>query len=456
MDVTVSISSTTYETAAISRETIVALSSGAVPSAIAIVRLSGPRVRQVLHTLSGEVPPPRTATLRALRSRDGMVLDRALLLFFPSPASFTGEDLAELHLHGGRAVVVAVLREISSMPGCRAAEAGEFSRRALLNGKMDLLAAEATADLIQAETEAQRRFAITNTGSGHALLYAQWRKRLIHARAMIEADLDFSDEADVPGSVADTVWPDMVRLADEVRAHLAGFSRSEMIRNGFRVVLLGAPNAGKSSLLNALAKRDVAIVTDEPGTTRDAVDVTLDLEGVKVVVTDTAGIRHTQGKAEAIGITRAIERAGEADLVLLIEDMADPRVFDRPSYSADVVTIGTKSDIASNRVASNYDFVVSTIDGDGIADLLGVIANRASVAGANIYDGELIPWKQRHADLLTTALHNLQVAASNETQPIELRCEDLRAAGDAIGRIAGHVDVEDLLDVVFSQFCIGK
>ena len=230
------------------------------------------------------------------------------MLFFAGPASFTGEDCAEFHLHGGRAVVSAMAEALAEFDGVRPAEAGEFTRRAFLNGKMDLVEAEALADLIAAETEAQRRFALSGAGGIQSALYAGWRKRIVHARAMIEAELDFAEEGDVPGSVSAAVWDDVRRLIAEIEAHLAGFHRAEIIREGFSVVIAGPPNAGKSSLLNALARRDVAIVTEEPGTTRDLVHVALDLRGMKVVVTDTAGIREGAGRVEAIG-HRA--RAGE-------------------------------------------------------------------------------------------------------------------------------------------------
>ena len=263
----------------IERDTIVALSSGRLPAGIAVVRISGPKTRFVLETIIGSVPEPRSARYGTFADGAGTHIDSGITLFFQAPASFTGEDSAELHAHGGKAVVAALLDALCAIEGVRLAEAGEFTRRAFLNGKVDLLKAEALADLVSAETEAQRRFAVLNSHGGHKELYAGWRQRLIHARAMIEAEMDFSDEADVPGSVADQIWADIDRMSGEIQRHIAGFRRAEIIRDGFDVVILGAPNAGKSSLLNALAKRDAAIVTDEPGTTRDLIEVVLDLDG---------------------------------------------------------------------------------------------------------------------------------------------------------------------------------
>src|SRR5690606_35513565 len=255
---------------------------------------------------------------------NGQVIDRGLVAFLPGPGSFTGEDCAEYHLNGSRAVVAAVLRRLGSMPGFRQAEAGEFTRRAFINGRLDLTAAEALSDLIIAETESQRRLAQANADGRQSRLYADWRARLLHARTMVEAELDFADEGDVPGSVAAVIWADVAELHDEMSAHLSGFEAAEIVREGFRVALLGAPNAGKSSLLNYLAGRDVAIVSDEPGTTRDVLEVPLDLGGAKVIVADMAGIREGAGKVESIGIERARRMASLADLVLVLIDLCEP------------------------------------------------------------------------------------------------------------------------------------
>jgi tRNA modification GTPase len=376
-------------------------------------------------------------------------------LFFEGSKSFTGEDSAELHAHGGKAVVAALLDAVTALKGVRLAEAGEFTRRAFLNGKVDLLKAEALADLVSAETEGQRRFAVLNSGGGHKELYASWRRRLIHARAMIEAEMDFADEADVPGSVAGQVWSDVARLADEIRQHISGFHKAEMIRDGFDVVIVGAPNAGKSSLLNALAKRDAAIVTDEPGTTRDLIEVALDLDGRKVRLTDTAGLRQGGGAVEAIGIERAVARARAADLVLRLEDMTNPAPLVELPEGLPMLRIGTKHDlVTAARLDERYEFRISVATGHGLDQLLQEISRRAEVALSASVD--LIPWRERHVSLLAEALALLDAALSAEHAGYELRAEDLRLASDRIGRISGAVDVEDLLDVIFSQFCIGK
>jgi tRNA modification GTPase len=440
----------------VERDTIVALSSGRLPAGIAVVRISGPKTRFVLETITGSVPELRAARYGAFVDRAGAHIDCGITLFFQGPASFTGEDSAELHAHGGKAVVAALLDALCAIEGVRPAEAGEFTRRAFLNGKVDLLKAEALADLVSAETEAQRRFAVLNSHGGHKELYTGWRRRLIHARAMIEAEMDFSDEADVPGSVADQIWADIERMSGEMRRHIAGFRRAEIIRDGFEVVILGAPNAGKSSLLNALAKRDAAIVTDEPGTTRDLIEVALDLDGRKVRVTDTAGLREGGGAIETIGIEKAIARARAADLVLLLEDMANPGPVAELPDSLPVLRVGTKYDLPPldpNR-SDEYDICISVAPGYGLDRLLQEISNRAEVAMGKSVD--LIPWRERHVALLSEALEFLESARSAEQAGYELRAEDLRLASERIGRISGAVDVEDLLDVIFSQFCIGK
>ncbi|WP_353643977.1 tRNA uridine-5-carboxymethylaminomethyl(34) synthesis GTPase MnmE [Mesorhizobium sp. WSM2239] len=439
------------------RDTIVALSSGRLPAGIAVVRISGPQTRFVLETITGSVPEPRLARYGLFTNRAGAPIDSGIVLFFPGPASFTGEDSAELHAHGGKAVVAALLDALCTIDRVRPAEAGEFTRRAFLNGKVDLLKAEALADLVSAETEAQRRFAVLNSRGGHRELYAGWRRRLIHARAMIEAEMDFSDESDVPGSVAEQIWADIGRMSGEIRRHIAGFRRAEIIRDGFDVVILGAPNAGKSSLLNALAKRDAAIVTDEPGTTRDLIEVGLDLDGRKVRVTDTAGLREGGGTVETIGIEKAIARARAADLVLLLEDLANPSPVVGLPNEFPVLRVGTKYDLLPSQPTFSgieHDLCISAATGYGLDRLLQEISDMAEAALEQSVD--LIPWRERHVALLSEALNFLDSAHSAEQAGYELRAEDLRLASERIGRISGAVDVEDLLDVIFSQFCIGK
>ncbi|MFC5384558.1 tRNA uridine-5-carboxymethylaminomethyl(34) synthesis GTPase MnmE [Aquamicrobium segne] len=437
-------------------DTIVALSSGRLPAGVAVIRISGPQTRFVIETMSGHLPLPRQAVLRAFYSQgDGEILDRGLLVFFPGPRSFTGEDVAELQIHGGQAVVSAMLKELTGFQHVRSAEPGEFTRRAFMNGKLDLVKTEALADLINADTQAQRRFAQRNADGAQSVLYADWRKRLIHARAMIEAEIDFADESDVPGSVAATIWADTACLAQEIEKHIEGFTAAEIIQDGFRVVILGAPNAGKSSLLNALAQRDAAIVTDEAGTTRDLLDIVLDLGGLKIIVTDTAGLRENPGRVEAIGIEKAQARGKKADLVLFLEDMSDPQMVEIDWLAGDHIKVGTKLDLIEfdQTQHDQYDFCISHLSGHGIADLLEAIKQKAEARLAAA--GDILPFRMRHVELLEESLEHL-TEAQNTLQPLEIRAEELRLCANLLGRISGAVNVEDLLDVIFSQFCIGK
>lgn len=435
-----------------SGDSIVALSSGRLPAGVAVVRLSGSKTRFALETIARTVPPARTAIYRTLFDAGGVPIDRGLVLFFEGPQSFTGEDVAEFQVHGGRASVAALLQALTALGGVRHAEPGEFTRRAFLNGRLDLTETEALADLIAAETEAQRRFALANAGGAQRDLYLGWRRRLVHARAMVEAEIDFTDEEDVPGSVAGTIWADVRALVIEIDRHAAGFHAAEIIRDGYDVVILGAPNAGKSSLFNALARREAAIVTEEPGTTRDLLEVALDVHGIKVRVTDTAGLRAAGGRVESIGIERARARAREADLVLVLEDLSAPVVVD-PEAGRPAMRIGTKADLMpGSQPQGNYDLVLSALTGAGMAELLEEIGRRASIALEEA--GAVLPSRLRHIELLERTKGFLLDAANG--RDAELRAEDLRLAADSLGRIVGAVDVEDLLDVIFSQFCIGK
>jgi tRNA modification GTPase len=435
------------------RDTIFALSSGALPSGVAVIRLSGPGTRRALEKLCGGVPEKRRAALRKIRAADREVLDEGLVLFFAGSDSFTGEDVAELQVHGGKGVVAALLKELGALDGLRQAEAGEFTRRAFLNGKMDLTGAEALADLISSETETQRRFALANAAGRQGALYQEWRQRILHARAMVEAELDFADEADVGETPSAAVWADMHGVAEEIDAHLASYHRAEIIREGFRVVIVGAPNAGKSSLLNALAARDVAIVTDEAGTTRDLIEVSLDLGGVKVVVTDTAGLREAAGgRVEAIGIERARRQAASADLLLLLTDLSDPADVGDGFGSVPIWRVGSKADLARGPTVEGFDHVISVLSGEGMGRLVGALTALAAEA---VPVTGVMPSRLRHVELLSCCRALLEKALGGARE-LELRAEDLRLAGDALGRIVGSVDVEELLGAIFSNFCIGK
>lgn len=442
------------------RDTIFALSSGPVPAGVAVIRLSGPRTRFVLETICGSCPAPRRASLRDLRRpADGAVIDRALVLWFPGPASFTGEDVAELHCHGGRAVVAAVLEMLGLLPGCRMAEQGEFTRRAFDNDRMDLLEVEGLADLIAAETEAQRRLAMSQAGGALAAVYDGWRGRLTRARALVEAEFDFADEEDVPDDVSAVVWEEVARLRGEIAAHLERSQRAERLRSGVQVVLLGAPNAGKSSLLNALARRDVAIVTEEAGTTRDVIEVHMDLDGYPVTLVDTAGLREEAGLVEREGIRRALARAGDADLVLWLvapEGEPDAEPAAPPQTALALWRIETKADRGERWPADETgerSFRLSVRSGEGVEDLLAALAGFAAAHVGGL--DEPLAARERHRLHLEACLAALGDALM-ERRSLEIRAEDLRRAGESLGRIAGRVGVEDLLDVIFREFCIGK
>nr|WP_198010753.1 tRNA uridine-5-carboxymethylaminomethyl(34) synthesis GTPase MnmE [Kaistia granuli] len=435
-------------------DTIFALSSGAAPSGVAVIRLSGQGVRFGLETLLGTVPPARLASLRTLRApENGEILDRGLVLFFPGPASFTGEDVAELQVHGGRAVIAGILKALSALPGYRAAEAGEFTRRAFENGRADLTEIEGLADLIAAETEMQRRLAIRQADGGLRRLYEDWRHRLIRARALVEAGLDFVDEEDVPDDVMAPAWSEAAGVATEMAAHLDDQHFGERVRDGFEVVLLGAPNVGKSSLMNALVRREAAIVTAEPGTTRDLIEVALDIDGHAVTLIDTAGLRETESLVEREGITRARRRADTADLVLALSDQ-DSFAETIPD-GAPVLHVRTKLDLLdsdSKRVES-ADLHLSARTGEGLDALIQAIGETLRLARPM---PTAMITRARQRDGIARSLGYLRELALAGDHAVEVKAELLRSAADALGRVTGKVDVEDLLDVIFSEFCIGK
>ncbi len=432
-------------------ETIYALSSGAVPAGLAVIRISGPKVEDVVRSMVSGTVPARTTSLRTIRTRNGDVLDNGLVLFFPGPNSFTGEDVVEFHLHGGRAVVSAVYRELGAFDGMRQALAGEFSRRAFENGKLDLLEIEGLADLISAETEMQRRLALEQSSGGLSAIYEAWAKRLTRGRALIEAELDFPDEDDVPGSVSDQVWSDMAELTKEIRQHLGMAKTGEIIRDGFKVVIAGLPNAGKSSLMNALVRRDIAIVTDIAGTTRDVLSTDLDIDGFLVKLYDTAGLRETEEVVEREGIRRARTAMASADLVIYIEDMSvQPEGSTAPSSA---LRVGTKADLPA--VSSNpYDVTISVETGAGLDQLRQAMGDRLRemVPPHSL----AMPTRTRHNDSLAECISAIERAIANDCVDLDIRAEELRMAGTALGRITGRVDVENLLDVIFGEFCIGK
>ncbi len=445
-------------------DTIVALSSGALPAGVAVVRVSGPAARRVVERLAGAVPEPRRASLRRIRDEAGALLDRGLVLFFPGPDSATGEDLAEFHLHGGRATVARFVEAATSLPGLRLAEAGEFTRRAFVNGRIDLTEAEGLSDLLAAETERQRRAALLQAEGGSRRLFEEWGTRLLHARALIEASFDFSDEGDVGEGVDAGVRAEVAALAAEIDAHLRGAARGEILRDGFRVAIAGAPNAGKSSLLNALARREVAIVTPVPGTTRDVLEVTLDLAGLPVRLFDTAGLRETADPVEAIGIARAREAVERADLVLWL-DAADGAETEAAAAALLHVKQGatgaprpglrvrSKADLAGAPPEGAHDLAISVRTGAGLDALLAVLAARADAAAGA---ADALPLQARHRAALVETRRALADFARAPDMLPEVAAEILRDAADRLGRLTGRTDVEDLLGVIFSRFCIGK
>lgn len=439
-----------------SQDTIFALSSGSLPSGVAIIRLSGPQCRLAVEATCGRIPAPRHASLLPIRDRNGVLLDEGLILFFPGPASFTGEDTAELQIHGGRATVKAVLSALGDLPGLRPAEAGEFSRRAFQNGKMDLVAVEGLADLIAAETEMQRRLAAEHASGQLSTLYDSWAKRLTHARAMIEAELDFADEDDVPGSIASTIWRDMQQLQQDILNHLSGIRVGEIVRDGLNVVIAGPPNAGKSSLLNYLAKKDIAIVTDIPGTTRDVLHVDLDLAGYAVRLHDTAGLRETDDIVEREGIRRTHRSIDSAHLVLLLS--TDAQVDWRSlagSYTGPTIRVLTKTDTHEpSWPRGSADVMISIKSGQGMTELLDAV--RAFLPDLESGGALSLPTRERHFANLHEARGHIQHALDGELAGLDIQAEHLRLAGQALGRVTGRVDVENLLDVIFSEFCVGK
>jgi len=429
--------------------TIFALSSGAPPAGVAVVRLSGAASFGALERLTDRpLPKARQAVLRKIIGRSGQILDQALVFAFPGPQSFTGEDSVELHLHGSRAVVSAVLVELAQMDGLRLAEAGEFSRRAFENGRIDLVEAEGLSELISAETEMQRRLAVEQSFGHQSDLYNGWATRLTHARAMIEAELDFADEDDVPGSVADRVLADIAALQREVSAHLSAARGGEIIRDGYKIAIVGAPNAGKSSLLNTLADREVAIVTEVAGTTRDIIQVDLDVDGYLVRLFDTAGLRETDDLVEQEGVRRARALMEQADLIILLEEIDS--LVQRPHLpsSKDVLHLGSKVDI--HAPSELYDICISTKSGAGLPELRAKILEKVQ----GVWSGSVVPVRQRQLQLLENTSSCINEALSADQ--LEFRAEHLRSAAASLGRVTGRVDVEQLLDVIFSQFCVGK
>ena len=438
-------------------QTIFALSSGRLPSAIALVRVSGPQAGKIVTTLAGKTPPPRMATRALLRDIGQRPIDDAVVLWFPSPASATGEDVAEFHVHGGRAVLAALFAALSAFENVRAAEPGEFTRRAFENGKLDLTEAEGLDDLIHADTDRQRRQALRQLKGLLGDRAHDWRARIIEASALIEAGIDFSDEGDVPAELIAPALAKVKALLTEIDEILAGQGRSERLRDGLVVAIAGPPNVGKSTLMNQLARREVAIVSPHAGTTRDVIEVQLDLDGYPVTVIDTAGIRETDDPVEQEGVRRARARAADADLVLWLTDVS--LVSIQHDGTAPVWMVRNKIDLkaGSRPLADGLGqggFQISASRGDGLPELIAALVGFAQNYFGGSEAGMIGRTRQRK--LLQETAASLRRCVQVVEQGEELAAEELRMAAQSLGRLLGRVDVEDILDVIFREFCVGK
>ncbi|MGO4524513.1 tRNA uridine-5-carboxymethylaminomethyl(34) synthesis GTPase MnmE [Microvirga sp. 2MCAF35] len=434
-----------------SDDTIFAIASGHGRAAVCLIRISGSESRAVLERMTGRLPEPRRAVVRTLKDpMSGEPLDQALVLWMPGPGSFTGEDQAELQIHGGLATRAAVLRALGSLENCRAAEAGEFTRRAFLNGRMDLSQVEGLADVIDAETEAQRRQAMRQLGGRLGNTAEDWRESVLQVLALLEASLDFSDEGDVPEDLEAEILQMIERVRGEI-GHAMADRSGERLREGLTVVLAGPPNAGKSTLLNALARRDVAIVSPIAGTTRDAIEVHCDLGGLPVIIVDTAGLRESADAIEQEGVSRARARVDNADLVLWLVPPEGEETA--PPSARRLLRVGTKSDLG--QVRKDCDLMIAAATGEGLPELIASVEEEAA---ALMGQGDAVVTRERHRKALErahAALDRSRILLVKHG-PLELAAEEARLAARAIGEITGRVDVEDVLDRLFSSFCIGK
>jgi tRNA modification GTPase len=427
-------------------DTIFALATAHGKAGVAVIRVSGPLAHEAGAKLAGDLPSPRRAGLRLLRDGQGVRLDEALVLVFEDARSFTGEPVVEFQLHGSTAVVSAVLRVLSEIEGLRQAEPGEFTRRALENGRLDLAQVEGLSDLIEAETEAQRRQALRVLSGDLGGRAEEWRRDLIRAAALLEATIDFADE-EVPTDVSPEVSALMQRVMASLNKEIAGVQSAERVRTGFEVAIVGAPNVGKSTLLNALAGRDAAITSEYAGTTRDVIEVRMDLGGLPVTLLDTAGLRETEDKVEEIGIARARERASLADLrVFLIDAGQTPDITPEP----DDIVLRAKADLLEDKTGA-----ISGASGEGVQNLIEDISERLAERAASIG----VATRERHRIAMLRAVNALQDAERLTLlgeDMTDLAAEELRTAVRALDSLVGRVDVENVLDEIFASFCLGK
>jgi tRNA modification GTPase len=438
-----------------SSDTIFALSSGAGKAGVAVIRVSGPEAASAIERLAGPPPKPRMATLKKLITADETVIDEGLVFWFPGPKSATGEDMAEFHVHGSPAVIEAVLRTLSSLPGLRPAEAGEFTRRAMANGRMDLVEVEGLADLLSARTEAQRKLAIAHYLGEASSAYESWRSSLIAILGRIEAAVDFADEAGVVEPAMRRAREAAAALIVEMTSALNEYGLARALRDGVKVVLAGPPNAGKSTLLNLLARREAAIVSPIPGTTRDVIEVAMDLGGVPVILTDTAGLRAKAAEEiEAIGMERAKKEAELADVLVWV---TSPDAEDGPTPVAPIsIRLRNKCDLESEPSSRfrNDQLSVSAKSGLGMPEFIDRLTALITERYANLEHASVI--RARHQQGVSRTVALLQEFLADDSAHLEIAAERLREAATVLGRITGRIDVEDLLDHVFREFCIGK
>ena len=446
-----------------SDKTIYALSTVLGKSGVAVIRISGSKafdVVRLMTSLKTDEIKPRYAYFVKLKDIAGQqILDKCLLLYFKAPNCFTGEDIIELHTHGSRAVISAVLNNLSRIPDFRMAEPGEFSKRAFYNQKMDLTEAEGLADLIDAETEAQQKYALRQMEGNLKNLYEDWREKLVNIMAHLEAYIDFPDE-EIPENIVSEMNNTVFKLKNEIKEHLSSDNIGERLREGFRVVIVGRPNAGKSSLLNAIAKRDVVIVSDIAGTTRDAIDVHLDLNGYPVIITDTAGIRETEEAIERQGVEIAYRKIEDADLLLCLYDASQDtvQVFEKieKTFKNKMIYIANKSDNLTKEQCSEIKkqgiTLISVKQQQGIDIVLNKIS--AVINDKFTSNSNLLITRARYREALNEALRSLDLF--NLNKEIELSAEDIRLAAREIGKITGRIEVDEILDKIFGSFCIGK